>query len=146
VCPDALDGPRSKFSGTVEENQEGATVAILSMTQLLRTRSARVLAIWALILVQAQLLWVTELHHDGEDQICPTSSVLGRDDQNEAPGSSGLPICLACRVAQESSAVPVAGSPAPAPDAVARFRPSCSSRRYTASDLRVIPARAPPAR
>lgn len=146
MCPDALEGSPSESSRAAEEERKGVTVAKLSMTQLLRNRSTRVLAIWGLILVQAQLLWVTELHHDGEGQICPVSTDLTRDDQNQAPGSAERPICLACRVAQESSAVPVAGSPAAAPDPVVRFRPSCSSETYTVSDLRVIPARAPPAR
>lgn len=146
MCPDALEGPPSESSGVAEENRKGVTVAKLSMTQLLRNRFTRVLAIWGLILVQAQLLWVTELHHDGEGQICPTSSVVTRNTESHAPGSAERPICLACRVAQESSAVPVAGSPAAAPDVVARFRPSCSSHLFTASDLSVIPARAPPSR
>ena len=146
MCPDALDGPPSKVPGTVEENREVASVTKPSMTHLLRNRSTRVLAIWGLILVQAQLLWVTELHHDGEGQICPVSTDLTRDDQSKAPGSAGWSICLACRAAQESAAVPVAGSPAAAPDAVTRFRPSCSSSTHIASDLSVIPARAPPGR
>ncbi len=146
MCPDALSGPRQELAGAGEKNQKGVTLAKLSMTSLLRNRSTRVLAIWGLILVQAQLLWVTELHHDGEDQICPVSPNLTRDDPNEAPGNAERPTCLACRVAQESSAVLLAGSPVAAPDTVTRFRPSCSSREYTASDLRVIPARAPPAR
>ena len=145
MCPDALDGPPSESLGAAEENREGAILAKLSMTQLLRNRSTRVLAIWGLILVQAQLLWVTELHHDGEDQICPTSSVVTRNTESQAAGNAERPICLACRVAQESSAVLVTGSAAAAPDPVVRFRPSCSSRLYIASDLRVIPARAPPA-
>ena len=146
MCPDALKRPRSESLGAAEEERKGVTVAKLSMTHLFRNRSTRVLAIWGLILVQAQLLWVTELHHDGEGQICPISSVVTRNTGSHAPGSADRPICLACRVAQESSAVPVAGSPAAAPDPVVRFRPSCSSQLSTASDLRVIPARAPPSR
>lgn len=146
MCPDALEMPPSDLSGVGQENGERVIAANLSMTHLLRNRSTRVLAIWGLILVQAQLLWVAELHHDGEDQICPVSSVVTQNTQSHAPGNAERPLCLACRVAQESSAVLVAGSPSAAPDAVVRFRPSCSSREYTASDLRVIPARAPPAR
>ena len=146
MCPDALEGPPSESSRTVEGNRESASVAKPSMTQLLRNRSTRVLAIWALILVQAQLLWVAELHHDGEDQMCPVSSAVTRETGSHAPGSAERPICLACRVAQESSAVMVANSPAAVPDTVTRFRPSCSSSSYTVSDESVIPARAPPAR
>ncbi len=146
MCPDALDGPPSEIPGAAEENRKGATVAKLSMTQLLRSRSTRVLAIWGLILVQAQLLWVTELHHDAEDQICQTSTVVTRNTESRGPGSAERPICLACRVAQESSAVLVASSPAEAPNPVVQFRPSFSPQRSTTSDLKVIPARAPPAR
>lgn len=148
MCPDALDGPSSESLslGVAEENREGAILAKLSMTQLLRNRSTRVLTIWGLILVQAQLLWVTELHHDGEDQICPISSVVTRNTQSHIPGNAERPICLACRVAQERSAVPVTGSPVVAPNQVMEFRPSFSHRRDTTSDLTVIPARAPPAR
>ncbi|MFB3923004.1 MAG: hypothetical protein ACE145_14870 [Terriglobia bacterium] len=121
-------------------------MAKLSIHQLLRSRSTRVLAIWGLILIQAQLLWVTELHHDGEDQICPTPSALTRADQVQGPGNGERPVCLACRVAQESAAVAVTNSPAAAPDLVVRFVLTCSSAPYAASDGGVIPARAPPAR
>jgi hypothetical protein len=113
---------------------------------LFRNRLPRVLAIWALVLVQAQLLWVTEIHHHDEDSICRAGTVLTRDEQSPGPGVTEQPRCLACRVASESTALPVAGFLEAAPGTIIYFCPPQSPRHVHSSPCSDIPARAPPSR
>jgi hypothetical protein len=121
-------------------------VAKRILAKFLRIRSSRVLAIWGLILVQAQLLWVTELHHHGEDLMCQTSTVLARDAENPGSDSAQRPLCLACRIARESTAHAAAGFLAATPDSVVHLRAAHPLRHSAPSPVSVIPARAPPTR
>jgi hypothetical protein len=118
----------------------------VAKTRFFANRASRVLAIWALVLVQAQLLWVAELHRHGEDALCRISTVLAREEQDPGAGAAQPPFCIACRIAQESAAHPAAGFLETAPGAVIHSHPSHEPRPVQASPSCEIPARAPPSR
>ena len=115
-----------------------------TLAQFLRNRTGRALAVWGLIVVQAQLLWVSEFHTHGEDPVCQGRTALVRGAQNASPSATGGRGCLACRLARETTAQPAARIVAVSPDFVIPFCPVCSGSHFDLLPLSIVPARAPP--
>jgi hypothetical protein len=100
--------------------------------------------VWGLIIVQAQLLWVSEFHSHGEDPVCQSPAVLVREAQNPSPSAAEGPVCLACRIARETTAQPATRIVAVTPHSVIQFCPVCSGSHFDPLPLSIVPARAPP--
>lgn len=125
-------------------NGEDIVVAKRTLAHFLQKRAGRRLAVWGLVIVQAQLLWVSEFHGHGEDLVCQSPAVLVREAQNPSPGAAHRPVCLACRIARETTAQPATGIVAATSDSVIQFCSVCSGPHFDPLPLSVVPARAPP--
>ena len=115
-----------------------------SLAQLRRNRPSCVLAVCSLIIAQAQLVWVAELHRHDEFRGLSTRPAFVREGDGSSKGVPGRPLCVACQISRENTARPATGFPPPAPELVARFRPAFWTLGFDVSSLMVLPARAPP--
>jgi hypothetical protein len=105
----------------------------------------RAAAVWALVLVQAEFLWLGEFHRHDEQQARygATAPLLG---EKQATKETVLqPFCVACQIGLERAASPEIGRTLASTTAVERWLPTTD--RPHALDFRFIATspRAPPA-
>jgi hypothetical protein len=126
------------------EVAEEIGVAIRTLIHFFASRWSHKLAVWCLIFIQAQLLWVAEFHHHEADQIVPAGPLVIRRSAISTQRAAVRPRCAACQIGRQNVARPARGFPFESPDLVI-LSPSASVLLDRGlSRLTVIPARAPP--
>jgi hypothetical protein len=105
----------------------------------------RTLAVWCLVFIQAQLLWVAEFHNHEGGQIALAAPPVIRSAAISTQGAAVRPPCVACQIGQQNVAHPARGFPLEPHDLVIPFRAASVLPDTGMSPLTVIPARAPPA-
>lgn len=119
-------------------------MTITTLVRFFRNRWSRTLAVWCLIFIQAQLLWVAEFHHHEEDQIVSARRLVMRRGDVTTQRAVVRPPCAACQIGRQNVARPATGFPIEPPDSVTPFPSTFSLLDFGPSRLTIIPARAPP--
>ncbi|MGD0922149.1 MAG: hypothetical protein ABSA70_10340, partial [Terriglobia bacterium] len=119
-------------------------VTITTLLRFFRNRWSRPLAVWCLIFIQAQLLWVAESHHHEEDQIVSGHCLVMQRGDVATQRAVVRPSCVACQIGWQNVARPAAGFPAAPPASVLPFLSTFSLLDFGLSRLTIVPARAPP--
>jgi hypothetical protein len=104
----------------------------------------RTLAVWGLVFIQAQLLWVAAFHNHEGDQIATAAPLVIRSAAISTQSAAVRPPCVACQIGRQNVAHPARGFPLEPHDLVIPFRAASVLPDMGISPLTVIPARAPP--
>jgi hypothetical protein len=126
------------------ELSEEIGVTITTLVRFFRNRWSRPLAVWCLIFIQAQLLWVAEFHHHDEDQVVSARCLVMQRGDVAAQRAVVRPSCVACQIGRQNVARPAAGFPAEPPASVIPFLSRFSPLDFGFASLAIVPARAPP--
>jgi len=119
-------------------------VVISRLAGLLPIQCARRLAVWGLILVQAQLLWVAEFHRHEAEQISSAFPVVVHSSDGASKPLAARLLCVACQVSRENAARPAPGLTAAALGPVVPLGFMCSFFDFSLTRVNIVPARAPP--
>ena len=112
--------------------------------QIIRHPMARILTVWALVIVQAEFLWVGEFHHHGTPFAQQGQAASYRDGSPESSDTIPRPTCVACQIGHEWAASPVVGRAPAALVAVERCLQAADPQFLHTILLAVPSPRAPP--
>ena len=88
------------------------------LSRVARNRSLRAAAVWTLVMVQAEFLWLGEFHRHGDEQASYGRAVSLLDGKQAPQDLSQRPFCVACQISLERAASPVVGRAPAAPVAM----------------------------